>query len=201
MGRALDVLKNWAADNDEAAQVFSRTPSLLIRWLNEAQLRFCDKSEVLSGVWEPDLDSDGIAMLPEDFLREYTNRVKWTNFVPLVKGDYPSLVLSNLSTTRAYAIFDGRFWVFAPSSGTPKIPYIKKPDTLFEKSISGMDLSIPSEMGDTLTLCLDAYWARKKGDTVKYLQLLEIFDRKATESGVKDFLRKNPTPTTINGSL
>jgi len=201
MGSALDLLKDWASDNDELAQQFNRTPDMMVRWLNSAQLLFCDRAEVLRSVWIPALDGDGVVSLPDDFLREVQNKVKWDATIFLIKGDFPTLNLLKLSATLRYAIWDGKFWVFAPQAGNPEIPYIRKPEEITKTSLSHSDLDLPTEMQRELITFLDACWARKKGDVVGSKKLEDLFFAKADEYGMKSRLRDVGPPQVQGGWL
>ena len=120
MASAKNVISDWTADQGERFVLFGMAKGLVLRWLNEAQLRFASKSEILRSVWEPSLDSEGWADLPDDFLREVPDRVKWDTDTTLAKVVYADILQESddLSGTYYYAIHDGRFYVFTAASGS-----------------------------------------------------------------------------------
>lgn len=200
MGTAHDLIGTWAADSEEKIGLNSRNPELVLRWLNEAQLRFADLSECLRGVWNPDIFDDGIVDLPEDFLREYVNRIRWTSYVILRKGDYATLRATPLTVTNWYAIYGGKFYVFAPSAGTPEIAYVRKPESISLTSLNTSDLEIPTEYQLDLLTFLDAMWEGRKGNAAQRLAFLEMFNQKANAAGIK-FSGRDDAPPTMRGGL
>lgn len=194
MGTAASLLANWTSSNSERVLLNKNEPELVLRWLNEAQLRFVDRSEVLKSVWTPIVDSDGTAVLPDDFLHEVINRVKWDTNTFLTKGDYPDLILDNFSVASYYAIWGDKFYVFAPASGEPEIPYIRKPDTILLSTINNADLEIPTEFQTDLLLFLDAMWERYVGNSRAGFLMLKEFEAYATQCGMRDAMRKNAVP-------
>jgi hypothetical protein len=128
MASAATILADWASMDPEKEKLYATTPNLLVRWLNEAQLRFCDKSEILEETWNPTITSSGSIALPANFLREYIYDVWWTSDRPMRKGLYSILSKSTVTYYNPmYAIYGNTFYVFPVSAGTPTIRYIKKP--------------------------------------------------------------------------
>lgn len=200
-GTATRLIADWTADGGPRQALYGQVKGLVLRWLNEAQLRFADKSEVLQGVWEPDIDSDGYIALPEDFLREVKDRVKWSADKFLYKGSYPILRTVTLSNTVAYCIWDNKFYVFSASSGSPTVPYIKKPQEISSTALDNADLEIPTEYHHLLILYFDAMFARRNGDYQGYIALLGSFDAAATDAGIEFRNRRDNVPFMQGGVL
>lgn len=190
MGSFNTILSDWGTDEGPRSVLMNTTPDLVCRWLNQAQLRFCDKSEILQGVWEPVLDSSGSETLPDDFLREVPGRVKWEADHFLTKGDYPTLQGLTLSGVEHYAIWQGSFYVFSASSGTPAIPYIRKAETVKTANRATASLEIPTEYHHDLLLFMDAMYARRQGDDRRYLVFIGEFDARAVSAGVHHTMRR-----------
>jgi hypothetical protein len=127
MASAATVLGEWASLEPEKEALYAQTPSLLLRWLNEAQLRFCSKSEILQGVWSPSVGETGIIALPSDFLRELVGRVKASDNTNVPKGQYQDLQFANGLIPKTYCIWNNNLYLFPIGSGTLTVPYIKKP--------------------------------------------------------------------------
>ena len=198
MSTTLDVLSDWAGVSGPRYNLFSTNEDLILRWLNEAQLRFADRSEVLRGIWEPVLDSSGEATIPEDMLRIVKDKVKWDSDEWLKEADYPTVSVLTLSTTEYYSVWNGTFYVFAAAEGEPIIPYIKKPDTLLKTNYRLSDLEVPTEYHHDLIAFLDAQFARHSGATDAYYSLMADFHNKATLAGIKYAERNDPVPHTIS---
>lgn len=199
MASVKNVISDWTADRGERHDLYHTTKGLVLRWLNEAQLRFCDKSEVLRGLWEPTLDASGTETLPPDFLREFVNKVKWSDEEPLIKGDYHALRVENWGTTSYYAIYGGKFYVFAAAAGSPTIPYVRKPEVILGSQIDTAELEIPTEYHHELILFLDAMFARRQGDVAGYMALLKEFDANARQAGVEHLSRTDAIQVTMGG--
>jgi hypothetical protein len=200
MATAATILGDWASLDPEKETLYAHTPSLMLRWLNEAQLRFCNKSEILQGVWQPTVPSTGVIALPTDFLREYIDKIQWTTNQYLRKGDYPTLKLLNLSSTMYYAIYDEDFYVLSAAAGSPTIFYIRKP-LLLNTTIGSpqlwttAELEIPTEYHSVLLGYLDAIWMRHKLDIKSYRASLDLFDRDAIDCGIQLKRRRDGFPT------
>jgi hypothetical protein len=200
MASASTILGDWASLDPERETLYAHTPALLLRWLNEAQLRFCNKSEILQGVWQPTVPDTGIVALPEDFLREYVDRIQWTTNQYLRKGDLPTLKLLNLSSTMYYAIYGENFYVMSPAAGSPTIHYIKKPVLITtgnatpvadpERSVRAGEVAVTT--GDNLILFeVDGVYTPIIGTYVLWLELYDV-------NG--DIIGVTPTPIkTANG--
>lgn len=193
MATSLDVINEWASDS-EAKQTLVKTHSgLILRWLNQAQLRYADKSEMLKSRWTPTITSTGNIALPADFLREIPDRVQpnanATVFAPLRKVDYPDAILVTWTGLIAYSVYGGNFYVWAPQACTPAITYNKKPAALTDLT---SDLEIPTEFHHDLILGLDIYWERRaeKLDLAEQETMWTIFDNKAKDAGWKEKIRK-----------
>lgn len=199
MGSLKSVLEDWSEGDPKRAELLAQYPGVVLRWINEAQLRYCDKSEILQDVWEPSIPSSGTIALPSDFLREYKDRVKWTDTRYLVQIDYPTANLRTWSDVTHYSIFEGSFFVWAASAGSPSIPYIKKPVVVAIADISTADLETPTEFQHNLLVYLDAMYARRSGAYVDSKQILRIFDEQAIQDGFTFRARRDPSPI-IRGS-
>jgi hypothetical protein len=199
MASAATILGDWASLDPEKETLYAHTPTLMLRWLNEAQLRFCNKSEILQGVWQPTVPGTGIIALPADFLREYPDKIQWTTNQYLAKSDYQTLQLLNLSATIYYAIYNGNFYVMSPAAGSPTIYYIRKP-LLLNMTIGSAqlwttaELEIPTEYHSIIVDYLDAMWARQKGDLNSSKVLLSLFDKEAIDCGIEMKSRRDGFP-------
>ena len=195
---AFDVVQEWAGVQGPRHDLYIQHPGLVLRWLNQSQLRFVDKSECLKSTWTPSLDSSGYKSLPDDFLRiAGPLGVQWDTDEFLTKEDYAKLNGLTLTDTEHYAIHDGKFYVFAATSGTPVIVYIKKPEELLLTNYLNSDLDIPEEYHQDLIVYMDAMYARHMGDVAQYLILLDKGDMKAKEAGLQVDYRTGPLPRTI----
>ena len=195
MGTLLNVIQEWYTDDNGKDGLYKQIPELVIRWINEGQLRYADKSEVLQGIWSPTITSTGSIALPTDFLREVQNRVKYDSNTVLRNIPYADAInISAFGGTYYYSIWDGTFYVWAAAACTPTIPYIVKPATLTSATVATADLEMPTEDQTLLILYLDARYARKQGNTVQYMQLMDIFDQKSRDAGQKFRERRDPVP-------
>lgn len=195
MATAADVTNEWAADS-EAKQLLIKTRSgLVLRWLNQGQLRFADLSEMLKGEWQPTVTASGNIALPADFLREYPGRVKYdlnsTVNAPLIKIDYQDAInLDFTGDTTHYSIFNVKLYVWAAGALTPSIPYIKKPVAL--TTLASDDLGLSTEFHYEIIAYLDAMWAayNKEISFADKNMMLKDFDSKAREHGLKFLVRQ-----------
>lgn len=188
MATGQDIVQEWAAESDEKLQLLKSRTTLALRWYNQAQLRFCVKAEILRSTWNPAVPSSGSIALPNDFLREFPDRVKRDSTrVPLKKINYQDAVLINFSTLQMYSIYNGTFYVWAPQACNPAVTYIRKPAVVTSLA---SDLEIPTEFHHTIVLYFDSMWAREKGDTQSNLAMMKEFDRIAFEEQVK-FRQRN----------
>lgn len=199
MGTVANLIANWHGSNKDKTLFYSEYPTLVLRWVNGAQDRFANLSESLKDVWTPTIDDEGTADLPDDFLREVPNRVKWSQTVFLQKGDYATLSIANLSTTVAYAIWGNTFYVFAPSAGEPSIPYIKKPEDIALLQINTADLEVTSENQFDLINFLDAMWERQVGNLQASMVMMKDFERGIQEAGERQRSRNDPVPRMVGG--
>ena len=192
MASVQSVLEDWVAGESDKLDIYPSRQNIALRWINEAQLRFCDRSEMLRSVWNPTIDSTGIIALPSDFLREIKDMVKWTANVPLWEVDYPHAQLMNFSSPRFYSIWGNKFYVWAAASGTPSIPYIRKPKLI--QNISVDDFEIPTEFQNSLTYYLESKWLKKNKDVNGSIAVLNVFDRMADEAAARYRARRDPVP-------
>lgn len=199
MATAAKIISDWTTDEGERHVLYTSTKSLIIRWLNEAQLRFADRSEVLQGVWDASL-IDGSDSLPDDFLREKRDGVLLDSKY-LSKGDYTALSGAGLTSTSHYAIWDGSLHVFSSASGEATIPYIRKPSVIKDASIGTASLEIPSEYQHSLITFLDAMFLRRKEDLMGYRTLLKAFDQDCTDAGIDFQSRRGEILVTKGGLL
>lgn len=203
MATALDILNEWAADSEEKQTLLKVRSGLPLRWLNQGQLRFADKSECLRGEWQPTITSSGNIALPSDFIREYPDLIKFdvgsaTN-PPLIKIDYWEAINITFSTTSHYSIFNGSLYVWSAGALTPSIPYVKKPATL--TTIASDSLTIPTEFQHELIPYLDMMWDAYKGKlaAIDKSMLLKDFDNSARSCGITFLVRQNNSPRVRTG--
>lgn len=199
MASVLNILGDWSAGSPERERLFGMNKGLVLRWLNEGQLRFADKSEVLRGLWSPTIGSDGEATLPEDFLRLIRNGIKWDSDTLLAEIPYSDAAVQTFSATEFYSIWGGKLYVWAAAEGSPTIPYIKKPDEITIGSISSAELDIPTEYHHELLGFLDAMWARNQGQADGYRVLLNVFDQTAVGAGMRFASRSDVIPRMKRG--
>lgn len=189
MGTTLDIINEWASDSEEKQVAVKTRSGLVLRWINQAQLRFAERSECLRGEWQPTITSTGNIALPSDFIREFPDLVKYnlsaTVNPPLVKIDYWQAVNVTFSSTTHYSIFNGSLYVWAAGALTPSIPYIKKPTVI--TALTTADLSIPTEFHRDLIPYLDIMWEKSKGSLSlgDRLALMKEFDNQAGLAGLK----------------
>lgn len=197
MASATSLIDDWM-DSDEKESFYAKRARLVYRWINEAQLRHVDRSEILRSIWKPTITSSGKIVLPADFLREYQDHVLQTTGTTssniLRKVDYQDAFLTDFSAVTYYSIYNGYFYVWAAAACTPEIPYVKKPAVIGTGAMEDSDLELPTETHSTLGLFLDAMWCRSKGDYTAYLTLLGQFERRAVMDGQKFAHRQFTTP-------
>jgi hypothetical protein len=201
MASVLNILGDWQSGNSDRERLFGMNEGLALRWLNEGQLRFADKSEVLRGVWSPTISSDGEATLPDDFLRLVRNRVQWDSNTLLSEIPHADAGVQSFSTTEFYSIWGGKLYIWAAAEGTPTIPYIKKPDEIAVGSITSAELDIPTEYHHELITFLDAMYERYNNRVDSYRVLLNVFDQAAVQAGTKYASRQDPIPRMKRGGL
>lgn len=192
MATSQDVINEWIWDNDEKQKLAKTHPDFILRWLNQALLRFADKSEILRSTWTPTTASDGTVALPADFLREFPDRVKWqTDYMPLKKVNYPDAIQRSWASLCAYSIYNGTFYVWSPAAVTLTVEYIQKPALLTDLTA---DLVVPVQFHKTLISYLDAFWIRKGGDLGGYYQFIKECDIEANSNGMSEILRLDGAP-------
>ena len=200
MGTIANILEDWASSTPEKASIFASEKGMLVRWLNEAQLQFCDKSECLRDVWQPTITSTGNVALPSNFLREIKDRVKWDDNTYLTQVDYPTAALvDSWGDTTHYSIWGSTFYVWEAASGTPDIPYIKKPTAITVATSTSADCELPTEYHSVLFLYLDSMFARRKDDIAGSIALLKEFQNYANQAYVDTVRKKDPVPKMRGG--
>jgi len=202
MGTVATFLEDWSSTESGKESLYASEQGKIIRWLNEAQLRFTDKSECLRSVWQPTITSAGVIALPSNFKREIKDRVKWTANRFLKQIDYPTanIYTTQFSDAYYYSIWGSNFYVWQPQAGTPDIPYITKPTVITASNISSADLEIPTEYHAYLMLYLDSMWARTQKDIAGSIALLKQFDNGA-DSVYTDIVKDNDPVPMIRGTF
>lgn len=198
MGTTLDIVNEWAADNEEKQLLVKTRSGLPLRWINQGQLRYADKSEMLRAVWNPTITSTGNIALVSGFLREFPDLVKYnvssTTNLPLIKIDYWEAINVDFSTTTHYSIHNGSFYVWSAGALTPSITYIKRPTIM--TNILTESLEIPLEFQHNLILYLDIMFDGSKGtiNSIDKHVLLKTFDQQAGLDGLKFRQRNDSSP-------
>jgi hypothetical protein len=191
MASALSVTMDWISISPEKQNFYRDNKELVLRWINEAQLRFVNKSEILCGVWSPTIDSSGYIDLPSDFLKAFKDRVKLGEY-PLMEMNYHDAIFQDFVGVEAYSVYNGKFYVWGAGACSPTIPYLKKPIVI--TNLLTEDLEIPTEYHNNLIDYLDALWSRKKEDYQGHLGLRTNFDNLALQAGVETRGRTNAVP-------
>jgi hypothetical protein len=201
MATALSLISDWLDSEEKEAYFLTHRP-LALRWINEGQARYADKSEVLRTTWSPSITSSGVIALPSDFLREFPDRVKKssTEATALLKLPYQDAQFSDFTGVCAYSIFGSNFYVWQTTSCSPIVPYIKTPALI---GLSGLDsasleITTPS-FAQNLLIYLDAMWSRVKGDTASYMALLAKFDYQCVQDSIEYQRRNDAVPTMRSG--
>ena len=194
MASVQNVVNEWASD-DEAKRLLVETHSgLILRWLNEGQLRYADKSEMLRSTWNPTITSTGSIALPADFLREFPDKVQATagntSDTPLQKVDYSLARQVSWDTLTAYSIYDGTFYIWAAGAATPSITYVSKPAAFTVLATDAFELG--TEFHRAIVDYLEAKWLYRN-KTVSYgdyKAMLNEFDNQARTDGLM-FVQRN----------
>ena len=194
MAEAKDILFDWIGTDKEKNSLYSVSPELIVRWLNEANQRYCDLSECIRDIWQPILGADGVAELPDDWLREIKDRVQWTNNVSLTAIDYPTALGRRFTATYYYAIWAGRFYVFSPAAGNPTVPYIRRPDQIMTSNLATYTLDVLREKQQNILSFMDSKWARYNKDLTGEASLKAAFDEQARQDGQNLRDRRDPAP-------
>ena len=194
MAEAKDILFDWIGTDKEKNSLYSVSPELIDRWLNEANQRYCDLSECIRDIWQPILGSDGMAELPDDWLREIKDRVQWTNNVSLTAIDYPTALGRRFTATYYYAIWQNRFYVFSPAAGNPTVPYIRRPDQIMTSNLATYSLDVLREKQQNILSFMDSKWARYNKDLTGEAALKAAFDEQARQDGQNLRDRRDPAP-------
>lgn len=187
-----DIVTEWTYGNDTKQNLTQTSPDFILRWMNQAALRFCDKSEILRSVWTTTTASDGTATLPADFLREIPDRILIsTTQPPLQKVAYEDAINIIWGSTVAYSIYNGKLQVWGNAAVSITVPYIQKPTTI---TTLASDSQVPTEYHQTLKIFLDSLWARYEKDISSAQALLDLFDEKCSEHGMSFILRRYRHP-------
>lgn len=194
MATVQNVVNDWASD-DEAKRLLAKTHgTLLLRWLNEGQLRYAEKSEMLRSTWNPTITSSGNIALPTDFIREFPDQVQATvstTGTPLYKVDYSLARQASWSVLTAYSIYDGTFYIWAAGAATPSITYVSKPAALTALATDSFELG--TEFHRAIIDYLEAKWLyrNKQVSYGDYKAMLADFDNQAREDGLKFIIRND----------
>lgn len=200
MGTVANILEDWAQSSPAKASIYASEQGVVVRWFNEAQLQFCDRSECLRDVWEPTVTSTGNVALPSDFLREIKNRVKWDSNTYLIQIDYPTAnLVETWSTTTNYSIWNGTFYVWGAAAGSPEIPYIQKPTDITVSTLSSATCEIQTEYQYILKIYLNAMIAERGGDVAGSLALLEKFGQECDRVYTRVVQKLDPVPIMHGG--
>lgn len=191
MASALNVIMDFLSISPEKQNFYRDNKELVLRWINEAQLRFVNKSEILCGVWNPTIDNTGSIDLPDNFLKAFKDRVMLGDY-PLKELNYQDAIFQDYTGVEAYSVYNGHFYVWNAGSCSPTIPYLKKPTVITD--LLTEELEIPTEYHNNLLDYLDALWARKKEDFQSHLGLRTSFDNLALQAGVETRNRTNAVP-------
>ena len=196
MGTVANILEDWSQSSPAKASIYASEQGVVVRWLNEAQLQFADRSECLRDVWEPTITSTGNIALPSDFLREIKDRVKWDSTRYLRQIDYPTAnLVDSWSDTSHYSIWGGTFYVWGTAAGSPEIPYIKKPTAITVSTVSSASLEIPTEHQFILKLYLNSMMAERKDDIAGSVALMKEFQTNCDMAYMDTVRKLDPVPT------
>lgn len=196
MGTVANILEDWSSSEDGKISLYASEKGVIVRWFNEAQLQFSDKSECLRDVWQPTITSTGNVALPSNFAREIKDRVKWTATRHLHQIDYPTAnLVQSWSDTTHYSIWGDTFYVWGASAGSPSIPFIAKPTAITTATLASADCEIPTEYHTILFLYLDAMYARRMKDIAGSLALMKQFKQLAEDSYMDVVKNVDPVPT------
>lgn len=212
MGTAANVLEDWASSEPEKITLYNSQKGIILRWLNEAQLRYAVRSECLRDVWSPTITSTGNIALPSNFIREIKDRVKLSDSVVLTQLSFADARLFTFSGTNYYSIHAGTFYVWVAAACTPTIPYIKKPTAITTSTLATADLEIPTESQGNLFFYLDSMYSRipknvltrdgnsvSRNDIAGSIALLKQFDEEADREKFDYLYANEPTPITRSG--
>ena len=200
MGTTLDVINEWASDSEEKQHKVKTHTGLVLRLLNQAQLRFADKSEILRGSWSPTITSTGNIDLPSDFIREFPDMIKKdsgsTLNYPLQRIDYWQAVNGTFYETAFYSIYNGKLYVWAAGALTPTVPYVKKPAIV--TTLTSTDLEVPTQYHSRIVFYMNIKWEKMEGkiDFATENAMLEKFDQQAGLDGFKSRERTDNIPRT-----
>ena len=204
MATALDVINEWGLGDDEKQETIKTHSGLVLRLLNQSQLRYVEKSQCLRSVWTPTITSTGNIALPTDFLYEIPDRVKRntnnTTDIFLSKIDYAVANARYFSGLYYYSIFNGSFYVWSAQAATPSVPYVRKPTII--TALTTADLEIPTEFHHNLAPYIEAQWLYSKKQ-ISYAEKLAIeknFDLQANNDGLSFRTRNDKVPS-VRGSF
>lgn len=189
MATALNVVNEWASDSEEKQLLVKQQGGLVLRWLNEAQLRFVSNGNTLRDVWSPTITSTGSIALPSDFIREIPDLVKYdastTNGRTLSRVDYAVAFNSTFSGTNYYSVHNGSFYVWSAGALTPSIVYYKKPAAL--TVLASDSLSVDTANHSNIVDYLEAKWLYRKKEIryPEYMAMMGEFDNQAKVAGIE----------------
>lgn len=198
MATAQDIINEWASDSEEKQALVKTRSGLPLRWINQGQLRYVEKGQVLRDIWLPNITSTGNIALPTDFLYEFPDRVKRnasaTVDIFLKKLDLPVAQARYFSGLYYYSIWKGSFYVWSAQAATPSVPYVRKPTIL---SSIASDLEIPTEFQMNLLPFIEAkyLYSKKEMPYAEYAQAMEHFDIQANNDGLSWRTRNDVIPT------
>ena len=200
MATVANVVEDWCSGDSDRTAILATELGVIVRWVNEAQLRFADKTETVRSIWQPSIPSNGQIALPTDFIREVKNLIMWTTNWRLLQIDYPLAQMLLFSAPQYYSIWNGTFYVWSPTAGTPNICYIQKPTAITTTTYATASLQIPTEYQHTLFLYFDSMNARRQKDYAGSGVLLKQFDQECNEIYSQYKGHVDPVPM-VNGSF
>ena len=181
MGSVLETINLWAS-NDTRLKFLQRNQPMVLKWFNQAQLRFADQAVTLRDIWTPSIPSSGYISLPTNFLREFKDRIKRSSgdYVPLQKMKYEDANLVPFSGLTHYSIYNDTFYVWGAMSCNPIIPYVIKPTVITFANFKTSDLEIDSKYQDNIVFYMDACYIRSQdgvANTMEAKAMMEAFER------------------------
>ena len=191
MASAVSIIMDWISIDTSKQSFYRDNKEFVLRWLNEAQLRFVNKSEILTDVWSPTINSTGSIDLPDNFLKAFKDRVMYADY-PLKELNYHDAIFQDYVGIQAYSVYNGKLYVWGAGSCVLTVPYLKKPAII--TNLLTEELEIPTEYHNNLIEYLDSLWARKKEDYQGHLGLRTSFDNLALQAGAETRNRINPVP-------
>lgn len=199
-GSASSLCEDWAAGDGEREKIYATERGVMAQWLSKAQEIFCERSECLRNVWTPTITSTGYVAIPSYFGREIPNMVKWDDHTRLIKIDYAKALNTIFSGVNYYSIWNGSFYVWSATAGTPTIPYVKKPTAITAASLATADMEIPTEYFHDIFYYLDSMFLRRKNDINNSIALYKMFID-AADAAKYDYGSKNDAMPMMRGTF